>query len=123
MALQMTSYVSGKALLKDFPQIEKGVYVASAGATIMQHGEPSLAEHFNFVDGNLFDVLQVPFVRGNGATALSLPNSLVLTEAEASKRFPNENPMGKTLTLVSQGKSIDYVVTGVMKDLPKNSHL
>ena len=123
MALQMTSYVSGKALLKDFPQIEKGVYVASSGAVIMQHGEPSLADHFNFVDGNLFDILQVPFARGNRATALGRPNSLVLTETEAAKRFPNANPLGKTLTLISQGKSSDYTVTGVMRDLPKNSHL
>src|SRR4051812_48701933 len=123
MALQMASYVSGKALLKDFPQIEKGVYVASAGATIMQHGEPSYAERFNFVDGNLFDVLQVPFVRGNRATALTVPNSLVLSETEAAKRFPNQDALGKTLTLISQGKTLDYVVTGVMRDLPKNSHL
>jgi putative ABC transport system permease protein len=123
MALQMTSYVSGKALVKDFPQIEKAVYVASQGATIMQNGEPSIADNFNFVDGNLFDILEVPFVRGNRATALSRPNSLVLTEKEASKRFPNRDALGKTLTLISQGKSVDYVVTGVMKDLPKNSHL
>jgi putative ABC transport system permease protein len=123
MALQMSSYVSGKALMKDFPQVEKGVYVASSGAVIMQHGEPSLAERFNFVDGNLFDILPVPFVRGDPKTALSRPNSLVLNETEAGKRFPNENPLGKTLTLVAQGKTIDYVVGGVMKDLPKNTHL
>ncbi|MBV8685633.1 MAG: ABC transporter permease [Alphaproteobacteria bacterium] len=123
MALQMSSYVSGKALVKDFPQIEKAVYVSSSGATIMQNGQPSLADHFNFVDGNLFDVLQVPFVKGNRATALDRPNALVLTQAEASKRFPNQEPLGKTLTLVSQGKSVDYVVTGVVRDLPKNSHM
>ena len=56
----MTSYVSGKALVKDFPQIEKAVYVASAGAVIMQNGQPSLADDFNFVDGDFFDVLQLP---------------------------------------------------------------
>ena len=123
MALQMTSYVSGKALVKDFPQIETAVYIASAGATIMQNGEPSLADRFNFVDGNLFDVLQVPFVKGNRATALDRPNALVLTEKEALKRFPNQDPIGRTLTLISQGKNIDYVVTGVIRDLPKNSHL
>jgi putative ABC transport system permease protein len=89
----------------------------------MQNGQPSLADHFNFVDGNLFDILEVPFVKGNRATALSRPNSLVLTETEASKRFPNQDPVGKTLTLISKGKSIDYVVAGVVKDLPKNSHL
>ena len=123
MKLQMTSYVSGKALVKDFPQIENAVYVASSGATIIQRGEPSNAEHFNFVSGNLFDVLPVPFVAGNARTALSRPNSLVLTQEEAHKRFANDNPVGKTLTLSIQGKTIDYVVGGVIRDLPKNTQL
>jgi putative ABC transport system permease protein len=123
MALQMTSYASGKALVKDFPQIENAVYIASSGATVMQKGEPSAPERFNFVSGNLFDILQIPFVKGNRATALSRPNSVVLSETEAKIRFPNQEPMGQILTLVSKGKSADYTVTGVMRDLPKNSSL
>jgi putative ABC transport system permease protein len=123
MALQMTSYASGKALVKDFPQIENAVYVSSSAATILQKGEPSAPEHFNFVSGNLFDILQMPFVKGNRATALSRPNSVVLSETEAAIRFPNHEAMGQTLTLVSKGKAADYTVTGVMRDLPKNSHL
>ncbi|MEA3036805.1 MAG: putative transport system permease protein [Sphingomonadales bacterium] len=123
MALQMTSYVSGKALVKDFPQIARAVYISSSAATILQKGEPSAPERFNFVDGNLFDILQVPFAKGNRAAALSRPNSVVLSQTEAAKRFPNQDPMGQTLTLVSKGKAADYVVTGVMRDLPKNSHL
>jgi putative ABC transport system permease protein len=123
MALQMTSYASGKALVKDFPQVENAVYVSSSAATVIQKGEPSAPERFNFVSGNLFDILQVPFVKGNRATALSRPNSVVLSETEAGIRFPNRDPMGQTLTLVSKGKSTDYTVTGVMRDLPKNSSL
>ncbi|MFL6863591.1 MAG: ABC transporter permease [Allosphingosinicella sp.] len=123
MKLQMTSYVSGKALVKDFPQVENAVYVASSGATIMQKGEPSYAEHFSFVSGNLFDILPVPFVAGDARTALARPNSLVLTEEEAYKRFPNQNALGKILTLVVQGKTADYVVGGVIRDLPRNTHL
>ncbi|MEA3060553.1 MAG: putative transport system permease protein [Sphingomonadales bacterium] len=123
MALQMTSYASGKALVKDFPQIENAVYVSSSAATVLQKGEPSAPERFNFVSGNLFDILQVPFVKGNRATALSRPNSVVLSETEAATRFPDQEAMGQTLTLVSKGKAADYTVTGVMRDLPKNSHL
>ena len=123
MPLQMTSYVSRKALVKDFPQIESSVYVGSAGAIAMQNGEPSRVDRFLFADGNLFGILRVPFVQGDGPNALSRPNSVVLTETEAGKRFPNQNAMGRNLTLVSNGKSADYTVTGVMKDLPKNSHL
>jgi len=123
MKLQMTSYVSGQAIVKDFPQIEKAVYVGSAGAVIMQNGQPSFADEFVFVNGNIFDILQVPFVKGDARHALDLPNSLVLTESEATKRFGSVDPLNKTLTLVSQGKSTDYVVTGVVKDLPRNSHI
>ncbi|MDB5721189.1 MAG: FtsX-like permease family protein [Alphaproteobacteria bacterium] len=123
MPLQMTSYVSRKALVKDFPQIESSVYVGSGGAVALQNGQPSQVDKFVLADGNLFDILRVPFVHGDGPTALSRPYSVVMTETEASKLFPNQNAMGRTITLVSNGKSADYTVTGVMRDLPKNSEL
>jgi putative ABC transport system permease protein len=123
MKLQMTELVSRDALVKDFPQVEKAVYVSSNGAVIKQDGKASFADRFNWVDGNIFDILQLPFAKGDPKTALNDPNSLVLTEKEATKRFGTANPIGKTLTLVAQGKSTDYKVTGVLKDLPKNSHL
>ncbi len=123
MKLQMTEYVSRDALVKDFPQVEKAVYVCSCGAVIKQEGKASFADRFNYVDGNLFEILQLPFAKGDPATALDSPNSLVLTETEATKRFGSADPIGKTLTLIAQGKSRDYKVTGVLEDLPKNSHL
>ncbi|TFI59420.1 FtsX-like permease family protein [Sphingomonas parva] len=123
MKLQMTEFVSRDALLKDFPQVEKAVYVCSCGAVIKQDGKASFADRFNFVDGNIFEILQLPFVKGDPKTALADTSSLVLTEEEATKRFGSADPMGKTLTLMAQGKSWDYKVTGVIKDLPKNSHL
>jgi putative ABC transport system permease protein len=66
-------------------------------------------------------VLQVPFVRGYAAHALDDPHSLVLSESEAKKRFGDDNPIGRTLTVVSGTMNADYRVTGVFKDIPKNS--
>jgi putative ABC transport system permease protein len=123
MKLQMTTFVSREALVKDFPQVEKAVYVCSCGAVIKQDGKASFSDGFNFTDGNIFDILQVPFLKGDPKHALDNPNSLVLTETEATKRFGAADPIGRTLTLVSQGKSADYKVTGVIKELPKNTHL
>jgi putative ABC transport system permease protein len=123
MALQMTSFVSGKALAKDFSQIESAVYVSSQAATIIQDGEGSFADSFHYVDGNLFDILQIPFLKGDRRTALDAPGKLVLTQSEAKKRFGTEDPIGKTLTLSSNGDSVDYRVAGVVQDPPKNSHL
>jgi len=121
--LQMAAYVSKGALLKDFPQIERAVYALSNSPVVIRNGEASAVENMKFVDGPLFEVLQLPFAQGDPRTALSELGSLVLTETEAQKRFGNENPMGQTLTLVTAGKSFDYRVTGVVKDPPKNSHL
>ncbi len=123
LKLQMTAFVSGTMLKKDFPQIDRLVYAGAGSPVILQDGQATTSDHFIFVDGPLFDIVQLPFVRGDRATALANPGSVVLTETEAAKRFGSENPLGKTLTFVTRGKSIDYRVTGVVKDPPKNSHL
>ena len=94
MPLQLTSYVSRKALVKDFPQIAESVYVGSGGAVALQNGQPSQIDKFLLADGNLFDILRVPFVQGDGPTALSRPNSVGMTVTDAAKRFPNRNAMG-----------------------------
>jgi putative ABC transport system permease protein len=123
MKLQVTSYTSGIALQKDFPQIEKRVYVTGQGITFLLNGQAYSPEHAVFTDGNIFDILQVPFVRGDRAHALDDPNALVLSESEAKKYFGSENPLGRTITLMSGDLKDDYRVTGVYKDLPKNTHL
>jgi putative ABC transport system permease protein len=122
MDLQMAAYVTKQALLKDFPQIEQVVYAQSSGPVVIRNGVPFETEDFRFVDGPLFDILQFPFVKGDPRTALAQPGSIVLTETEAAKRFGNENPMGQILTIVQNRTNVDYRVTGIIKDPPKNSH-
>jgi len=121
--LQMTSFASGKAFAKDFPQIETLVYATTPPVVIVQNGQPGTTDRAVYVDGNLFDILRVPFVRGDRATALNDPNALVLSETEASKRFGDADPIGKILTLVSGKIAKDYHVAGVFRDLPKNTHM
>jgi putative ABC transport system permease protein len=120
--MQMTSYVSGERL-RQFPQVEQVVYVSHLEPVILQDGEGTLSKNFAFVNGPLFDVLGVPFVRGNPRTALASPGSMVLTEAEARRRFATTDVVGRTLAVVAGGKTTDYRIGGVVKDLPKNSHL
>ena len=122
MNLQITSFISGRALAKDFPQVEKLVYVWSFGPVILQDGVAKKTEHVRMVDNNLFDILQVPFVRGDPHHVLDDNNSLALSESEAVRRFGTIDVLGKTLTIVMNTGNIDYRITGVFKDLPKNSH-
>ncbi|WP_442679686.1 ABC transporter permease [Sphingomonas sp. ASY06-1R] len=123
LSLQNAAYIAGATLKKDFPQIEEIVYVGGAGPVMLRNGRATTSDDFFFVDGSLFDVLKVPFVHGDSRTALTQPGSLVVTEKEASRLFGTANPMGQTLTLVDRGKTTDYHVTGVIKDLPRNTHL
>ena len=66
----MTSYVSGERL-RQFPQLDRIVYVGNAQPVILQNGEATTSEDFVFVNGPLFDILQLDFRRGDRATALA----------------------------------------------------
>lgn len=120
MHLQMSSLAAGRALAKDFPQIEKVVYVRGFSPVVIQDGEPSQGL-IRMVDGDIFDIIQVPFVKGDERTALNDTHSMVLSESEARRRFGDADPIGKTLTVVDNAGNVDYRITGVFKDIPKNS--
>jgi putative ABC transport system permease protein len=122
-ASQSSAYVAGTMLRKDFPQIEKLVYLGFASPVIMQDGQATTAKNFFFTDGQIFDVLGIPLVRGDRRSILAAPGGIALSQSEATRRFGAADPIGKTLTLIGGGKSTDYHVTGVFQDLPKNSHL
>ena len=67
----------------------------------------------------MFDIFTVNFLRGNPEKCLVQPHSVVITSKTAEKYFASENPLGKRLTL-SNGQ--EYLVTGVVKPVPHNSH-
>ncbi|MCK4931230.1 MAG: ABC transporter permease [Candidatus Aminicenantes bacterium] len=74
---------------------------------------------FYFADETVFDFFNFPLKKGDPQTALKDPRTLVLTETAAQKYFGSEDPMGKTLRL---DNTYDFLITGVVEDVPKNSH-
>ena len=122
-AMQMNSYVAGPMLKKDFPQVESTVYIMGAAPTVIRNGQATTSEDVWMVDGNVLEIIALPLLRGDAATALRNPGSLVLTRSEAVRRFGTENALGQMLTLVMNGKQVDHRVTGILEDLPRNSHL
>ncbi|WP_268035327.1 ABC transporter permease [Algoriphagus sp. PAP.12] len=82
------------------------------------------------VDPNFFQVFSLPFVKGNSATALNTPNSIVLTEEQAKALFGESDPINQVIQLEDIGYhhmeynnlSGEYLVTGVIQDIPSNSH-
>jgi putative ABC transport system permease protein len=120
--LQMTPYMAGKRIAKDFPQVEKEVYVSNNDPVFSKDGRATSTEDYLWVDNNFLEVMPLPMVHGN-VGALSQPNTAVLTRSEAVKRYGTDNVVGRIMTLITRGKSRDFRITGVLEDLPKNSHL
>ena len=73
-----------------------------------------------FVDSHFLNVFSFPLLKGNITTALEKPQSIIITEEGAQRMFGTEDPMGKVIHLKKFG---EFEVTGVLKQLPKNSHI
>ncbi|MGC4035905.1 MAG: ABC transporter permease [Chitinophagaceae bacterium] len=84
-------------------------------------GERSMYAEGLYADSAVFSMFTLPFVQGNAVDAFKQLYSVVITEKTAKKFFGNnQNVVGKTVRVQNQQ---DYIVTGVIKDLPENSSL
>jgi len=110
------------ALQQDFPQIAAGTRIWTQ-TVVVRSGAQQAFEDVALADPAIFDVFRLPFQSGDARTALPDLNSLVLSQAMARKYFGTEKAVGRTLTIVIDGQPRSYRVTGVLKDLPPNSHL
>ncbi len=109
----------GPALEADFPEIEKVVQFMSPASLLLQHGEKRFQQdNLLVMDSTAFDVFSWKMLAGNPHTALTAPNSIVLTKTVAQKFFGNENAVGQLLRVDNQD---NYTITGVMEDVPPNS--
>jgi putative ABC transport system permease protein len=122
-----TSYAAPAAaewLKNNIPEIAESArfrIVANRPQILVKYGEKQYYEEkFGFGDAELFDLFTFPFLVGNPKTALSNPNSIVLSEDMARKYFGQEDPIGKVLNVENQ---YDFIVTGIMSNIPHNSHL
>lgn len=110
----------GPSVYHDFPEVAAYARLHKAGFPVMRYENKTFSEErFFWADSTLFNVFTLPFVEGNPKTALTQPNTVIITESTAHKYFGNENPVGKILNMDKQN---DYMVTGVIKEVPRNSH-
>lgn len=114
----------GKALMEDFSEVKNSVRFWRAYRPVVRHGENLfIEERFIFTDSTVFDMFGFKLVKGNPADVLKSPNTIVITEETARKYFGGDDPIGKVIEYngYPQGK-LSFTVTGVLKDLPDNSH-
>lgn len=108
------------ALKASFPEVEQVVRFRMRGGFQVKKGNQNIQE-YNMVysDPTVFDVFTLPMIQGNPATALKEPKSVVINEKMALKYFNRTNVVGQVLTFDDTAL---YKVTGVIKDVPKQSH-
>jgi putative ABC transport system permease protein len=110
-----------QTLKNDFPEVEEATRLRNAGSPLVTYqGKTFKEDGFAYVDSNFFDVFTLPIIEGNPKTALSQPQSVVITKETAKKYFGNENPLGKVIDIKSWNKS--FTITGIIKEVPDASH-
>ncbi len=112
------------ALQKNFQEIESGVrlYNPSSWNPFILRKDDKLfqEERFFYADSTFFEVFSFDLLSGNPDKALTEPNTVVLTQTSAKKYFGSEDPLGKTIQV---NNKTEYLVTGVMEDVPSHSYL
>lgn len=111
----------GPKIVEEYPEVLNCVrIVRNRSKALISTGEKKFYEsHVFFVDKSIFDVFTFQLLKGDYKSALLNPNSIVITEEMAKKYYGNDNPLGKILNFENEE---DLIITGVLKNLPQNSH-
>ncbi len=112
------------ALMQEFPEVEVATRFQGLGQYLVRYKEKAFfGDRWIWADEHFFDVFTFPLVSGDRQTALRDPNSVILTEDMAQKYFGGKNPMGEVIRWGGSDGEHDFIVTGVMKNIPDNSHV
>lgn len=120
--LASTSAPFAQALQNEYPEIERTLRINAEGGGKIRYGEKQVdAYDIFFTDASVFDVFSYRFLYGNPATALREPQKIVLTKTLAARIFGDAaKAMGQTVFF---SNNFPNVVTGVIEDVPANSHI
>ncbi|MCP4632784.1 MAG: FtsX-like permease family protein [candidate division Zixibacteria bacterium] len=112
----------GKALPGAFPEVEDALRLGNGGKTLFHYGDDKAiyAKQVRYSDPNFFEFFDFELIQGDPSSALNEPFSIILTESLAQKIFGDEEAFGKTVR-TDNGK--DLKITGILRDLPENTHL
>jgi putative ABC transport system permease protein len=119
-----TPFILAKTIREKYPQVESITQlVGPLGDVIIRYRDTAFKETEAFgAEPSFFNVFSFPLLKGNPETSLRDPNMIVMTQSLAKKYFGDEDPLGKTIEMQAMGEKEFFQVTGVMDDIPQNSH-
>jgi len=108
------------ALKMERPEVRNVSRVVDRTEVLLGTEDKRFMERVRFVDPDFLEMFSFEFIQGNPKTALSQPNSIILTENMAEKHFTGQDAIGQKMIL---GQNRSFLVTGVIKEMPANSFL
>lgn len=120
MRAPVTGTKVAPAFTRDFPEVEKAVRIYNTPKVVQYHDKLFEEQRFLYADSTFFQIFSFALRQGQATDVLAGPDKLVLTASTARKYFGNENPVGKTLKI---NNTKDYLVTGIVADVPANSQI
>lgn len=119
-AYPMVDVAVGEGIKNAFPEVKASTRLAPANDFIKYNDKQFKEKQIAYVDSNFLQMFSIPLIEGDGKTALIQPNSIVVSKEFAKKYFGNEDALGKSLSVGTDGAL--YKVTGVIDKVPENSH-
>jgi len=113
--------VIGPTMVKEVPEVEDFLRMNGIGPTTIEYNKQTFTED-NIIetDSSFFNFYSIPVIKGDKDNLLNAPRKAVLSASTARKIFGNENPIDKTIKIGTDSSL--YTVSGVMGDVPENSH-
>jgi len=112
-----------KALVDDYPEIESSVRIWRRQFSVKDHKNFVHRQDMYAVDNSVFNIFDFGLEEGDEKTALEEPGSVVLTRELAATYLGTENAVGKTLRLEVTGRETEVQITGILREVPENSHI
>jgi len=111
----------GPTMAKEFPEVENFVRMQNWGPMVVEYKDQTFTDDDIVAsDSTFFDFFSIPLIKGDPDNQLNAPHEAVITESMAKKIFGNEDPIDKTIKLGDD--TVEYVITGLMADVPDKSH-
>ena len=108
------------ALRADIPEVTSIARISCQFSWLLGREDTYFYEDIVYADPDFLKIFSFPLLAGSTESVLSNPNSMVISERMAQKYFGDDDPVGRILTVQN---SQDYTITGVLHNLPRNSHL
>ena len=120
VSYESTSAPVGPAMKAAFPEVKDMARVFMDDMILQSNPNNANKEEIAYADSSVFKVFTWPLVRSNPRHIFDAPGNVVISQTAAKRYFGHTDPLGQTLLINGKVKAM---VTGVMKDIPYNSHL